>query len=180
MREVTNERQKMQVRDDSSQVLAEVSQRCQNAKSMLARIKAKVEDEGPQRRTALQDVTELHFLIDEKKNTEEEMMKFLQEVATQLDEDLSRVLHLVRKDTYDDYVSSTEHEEDVEDFDMHKMRVETHDDISKLVSSIDLDPNDANASEQIRAMSHRPDYSNTSRIGAKLHRDSPCGVGAKP
>jgi hypothetical protein len=157
VREVTNERQKQQVRDDSSQTLAEVSQRCQEAKATLQRIKAKVEDEGPQRRQHLQDITELHFLIEEKKNTEEEMMKFLQEVATQLDEDLSRVLYLVRKDTYDDYVSSTEHEEDVEDFDVQKMRVETHDDISKLVSSMDLDPNDPNASEQIRQMSHRPE-----------------------
>jgi hypothetical protein len=157
VREVTNERQKQQVRDDSSQQLAEITQRCQNTKAMFDRIKAKVEDEGPQRRTLLQDITELHFLIDEKKNDEEEMMRFLQEVATQLEEDLSRVLHLVRKDTYDDYVSSTEHEEDVEDFDSQKMRLETHDDISKLVSSLDLDPNDPGATEQIRQMSHRPE-----------------------
>ena len=105
---VTQERQKMHIRDDRAQFLAETSQKCQQAKALLASVKAKVEGTGSQRKQLFQDVLNMHYLIIEKKEDEEQTIKYLQEVATQLDEDLSHILYVMRKEGYDDYVSSTD------------------------------------------------------------------------
>jgi hypothetical protein len=157
VRVVSEERQKMQVRDDSSAMLAETSQRCQKSKALLQAVKSKVEGDGVTRRQLFHEINELHFFLGEKKETEEQMVKYLQDVATQLDEDLSRVLTLVRKGGYDDYVSSSESDGADDDRAAPMMQEEATDDISNLRSSMDLDPSDPNADNVIRAMSHRPD-----------------------
>lgn len=161
---VSEERHSMQTRDDSSQlVLAETSQRNQQTKQMLTMVKSKVDGNGTERRELLQRITDLQFLLFEKKESEEQMIKYLQDLSYQLDEDLSQILHLTRKDGYDDYVSSTDGEEEATptrpgagELDFEVLEGEGVDDIAMLCSSVDLDPNDPSANETIHRMSHRP------------------------
>jgi hypothetical protein len=157
LQELAQERQRMQIRNDYTQQLAETSQKTEQAKATIATIKAKVEGTGMQRRTLLLELLELHYLANEKRDAEEQLVHYLQEAATQLEEDLSRVVGYVRKDGYDDYVTSSDHEDENDGEEEEPLAEEGMEDIANIVSSIDLDPSDPSTFERIQAMSRRPE-----------------------
>jgi predicted nucleic acid-binding Zn-ribbon protein len=157
LQELAQERQRMQIRNDYTQQLAETSQKTEQAKATIATIKSKVEGTGLQRRQLLLELLELHYLANEKRDSEEQLVHYLQEVATQLEEDLSKVVGFVRKDGFDDYVTSSDHEDEHDGQAEDPLAEEGMDDIANLVSSIDLDPSDENTFERIQAMSRRPE-----------------------
>lgn len=156
LQELAQERQRMQIRQDYTQQLAETSQKTEQAKATIATIRSKVEGTGMQRRQLLLELLELHYLSNEKRDSEEQLVHYLQEVATQLEEDLSKVVAYVRKDGFDDYVTSSDHEDEADGAMEEPLGEEGTDDIAGLVSSIDLDPSDPGTLERIQAMSRRP------------------------
>lgn len=156
LQELAQERQRMQIRQDYTQQLAETSQKTEQAKATIATIRSKVEGTGMQRRQLLLELLELHYLSNEKRDAEEQLVHYLQEVATQLEEDLSKVVAYVRQDGFDDYVTSSDHEDEADGEAQEPLPEEGMDDIAGLVSSIDLDPSDPGTFERIQAMSKRP------------------------
>jgi hypothetical protein len=158
VREVVQERQKMHIRDENSKLVAETSQKCQQAKAQLKQMKEKVYGQGNSRRQLFMEISDIHYLVQEKKESEEDLIRAVQEEATKLDEDLSAVLQLIRKEGFDDYVSSTDEEgpvnaEEGESF--QAMAEEGNDDITQIVSSMDLDPDDPHSAEALKRMAHR-------------------------
>ena len=157
LQELAQERQRMQIRQDYTQQLAETSQKTEQAKATISTIRSKVEGTGMQRRQLLLELLELHYLSQEKRDSEEQLVHYIQEVATQLEEDLSKVVAYVRKDGFDDYVTSSDHEDEDDGQQEAPLQEETMEDIANLVSSIDLDPTDPGTFERIQAMSRRPE-----------------------
>ena len=59
------------------------------------------------------DLTDMRALVSEKKQTEDQLMRHLQELALVLNEALASVMRWVKRDTFDDYVSSTDGDTEV-------------------------------------------------------------------
>lgn len=157
-KEINQQKQKMQMREDGAQLLAQTSQLTERTRAQLESLKGRVEGDGYERRLLLHEISSLHFLLQEKKMNEEQMMHFIQDACTQLDENLTMVLGYIRRDGFDDYVSSTDEDEDDDAVNGFAPLAEeaTEDDVAgTLVSSLDLDPDDPNYHERLRAMSRR-------------------------
>jgi hypothetical protein len=154
--QISQQRQKMQMREDGVQLLAQTSQACIAAKQELAQLRQEINGDSVVRRVTLNDIVDLHYLIHEKKLNEEQMINYVQEVCTQLDENLPHVLQYIRREGFEDYVSSTDEdrEDEVEGF--APLQEESSDSVAQIVSSIDLDADDPSNQERMRQMSHRP------------------------
>ncbi|CUG90528.1 Hypothetical protein, putative [Bodo saltans] len=154
-KEISQQKQKMGMREDGAQLLAQTTQIAQRTRVDLEELKKHVEGESYERRLLLHEIADTHFLLQEKKINEEQMIHYVQDVCTQLDENLSNVLSYIRRDGFDDYVSSTdEDEEEVQGF--APLAEENTDDVIAIMSSLDFDPDDPQFHERLREMSHRP------------------------
>lgn len=154
-KEISQQKQKMQMREDGAQLLAQTTQIAQRTRLDLEELKKHVEGDSYERRLLLHEIADTHFLLQEKKINEEQMIHYVQDVCTQLDENLSSVLNYIRRDGFDDYVSSTdEDEEEVQGF--APLAEENTDDVVAIMSSLDFDPDDTQFHERLREMSHRP------------------------
>ena len=157
VKEVISEKQKMQRREENDQRTADTAQQLQVSKAELARLKKLVEGEGTDRRILFRQIRDLHFIGDLKKAGEETRIREVKDAATQLDEDLSMVLHFIRKEGFEDYVSSTDGDEDVDETDAFPaLEEEGNADIAAVISSYELDPDDPESVEIIQRNLHRP------------------------
>ena len=154
--QISQQRQKMQMREDGVQLLAQTSQACLAAKQELTQLRQEINGESITRRLTFNELVDLHYLIHEKKLNEEQMINYVQEVCTQLDENLPHVLQYMRREGFEDYVSSTDEDREDEVDGFAPLQEEGADDVALIVSSIDLDADDPNNQEKLRQMSHRP------------------------
>lgn len=192
VREVTSEKQKIQRRDQSHQMVAAgISQQLQTATNRLAALKLAAEGSGTNRRMCLREIRDLAFIGTSKRNTEEVRIRDIKEAATVLDEDLSMVLHFIRKEGFNDYVSSTDGEDDEEeDGGFPPLAEEGNADIAALISSYELDPENPESVEVIHRNLHRPtgplqsfatqkaDF--LSKNALSLHREKRRAVSSQP
>ena len=113
------------------------------------------------RKRLVLDLTDMRALVSEKKQTEDQLMRHLQELALVLNEDLASVMRWVKRDTFDDYVSSTDGDTEVgggEESDaFFTLREEATEDVATIRSSLDFDMDDPYGQELIRQVAHRPE-----------------------
>eukprot|EP00760_Papus_ankaliazontas_P000351 PhM_4_TR10056/c3_g1_i1/m.42452 len=165
VREAQNEKQRLQLKSEPLQRLAETTAKCHEVKTALNNIRNNVFACGPaatsQRKRLVLDLCDMRALVSEKKAVEDQLMRHLQELALVLNEDLATVMRWVRRETFDDYVSSTDGENDIDvasdGTDLFLLRDEGDDDIVALHSCLDIDVNDPHGQEELKRMAHRPE-----------------------
>eukprot|EP00759_Apiculatamorpha_spiralis_P011680 PhF_6_TR18942/c0_g1_i2/m.27754 len=160
--EAQNEKQRLQMKPEPLQRLAETTTKCHEVKATLNAIRTKVFAAGPaatsHRKRLVLDLSDMRALISEKKQIEDQLMRHMQELCLVLNEDLATVMRWVKRETFDDYVSSTDGEHEIEEDDNYfTLREETNEDVNQIRSSLDFDMDDPYGQELLKQVAHRPE-----------------------